>query len=69
LIVSFHVATGAAAGAVAGTRRGALALGLLTHLAGDFVPHQDIDSRRFEFGSGVTLVALLLRRAARQIPR
>src|SRR5512132_1285755 len=54
-IVPFHVATGAAAGAAAGTRRGALALGLLTHLAGDFVPHQDVDSRRFEFGSGVTL--------------
>ncbi len=59
MIVSLHVATGAAAGAAAGSRLAALALGLLAHLAGDRVPHQDIDSRRFEIGSGVALIALL----------
>jgi hypothetical protein len=59
VIVSLHVATGGAAGAAAGSRVGALVLGLLAHLAGDRVPHQDIDSRLFEMGSGVALMALL----------
>ncbi len=34
-------------------------LGLLLHLAGDRVPHEDIDDRRFEIGSGVAGVLLL----------
>jgi hypothetical protein len=59
VIVTLHVATGGAAGAAAGSRFGALALGLLAHLAGDRLPHQDIGSRRFEIGSGVALIALL----------
>jgi hypothetical protein len=59
VIVSLHVATGAAGGALAGSRRAALALGPLLHLAGDRLPHQDIADRRFEIGSGVAGVLLL----------
>src|SRR5215217_3792005 len=51
VIVSLHVATGAAGGA------------LLLHLAGDLVPHQDIGSRTFEVASGA---AALLFVAARR---
>lgn len=65
MIVSLHVATGAAAGAAVRSRLGALALGPLLHLVGDRVPHQDISSRRFEIGSGVAAVVLL---AARRGP-
>ena len=65
MIVSLHVASGAAVGAAARSRRAALALGLLAHLAGDCVPHHDIPSRRFELRSGVALLALVaLRRGA-----
>ena len=53
MIVSLHVATGAAAGMVAGTRPRALILGPLLHLAGDRMPHRDIPSRRFEIVSGL----------------
>jgi hypothetical protein len=59
VIVSLHVATGAAGGALAGSRGAALALGPLLHLAGDRLPHQDIADRRFEIGSGVAGVLLL----------
>jgi hypothetical protein len=59
MIVSLHVATGAAAGALAGSRGAALALGPLAHLAGDRMPHEDIRDRRFEIGSGVAAVLLL----------
>jgi hypothetical protein len=59
VIVSLHVATGAAGGALAGSRRAALALGPLLHLAGDRMPHQDIADRRFEIGSGIAAVLLL----------
>jgi hypothetical protein len=65
VIVSLHVATGAAAGALAGSRRRALLLGPALHLATDRVPHEDIPSRRFEIGSGLASVALL---AARRGP-
>lgn len=65
MIVSLHVATGAAAGALARSRPIALLLGPLVHLAGDRVPHDDIDSLGFEVGSGLTLLALL---AARRGP-
>jgi hypothetical protein len=65
VIVSLHVATGAAAGALVGSPRRALLLGPLLHLAGDRVPHQDIASRRFEIASGVAGVLLL---AARRGP-
>jgi hypothetical protein len=63
VIVSLHVATGAAGGVVARSRARALALGLALHLAGDLVPHQDIRSRRFEIASGALLLLwLALRR-------
>jgi hypothetical protein len=53
VIVSMHVASGAAAGAAVGSRTGALLLGPLLHLTGDLIPHRDIQSRRFEIGSGI----------------
>ncbi len=65
MIVSLHVATGAAAGALAGSRSRALLLGPLLHLAGDRFPHEDIRSRRFEIRSGIGSVVLL---AARRGP-
>ncbi len=65
LIVSLHVATGAAAGAAVASRLGALALGPLLHAAGDRMPHTDIASRGFETVTGVAAVlALGLRRGA-----
>jgi hypothetical protein len=59
VIVSLHVATGAAGGAVVRSRPAAVALGFLLHLIGDLIPHHDIRSPRFELWSGVTGVALL----------
>ena len=59
MIVSFHVASGAALGAAAPSRRAALALGLLAHAMADRVPHRDIPSRRFEIRSGVALLLLV----------
>ena len=59
MIVSMHVATGAAAGAAVGSRLGALALGPILHLVGDRIPHQDIASRNFEIASGVAGVLLI----------
>jgi hypothetical protein len=53
LIVSLHVATGAAAGAITRSRAAALALGPVLHAFGDAMPHHDIKSRRFEVASGV----------------
>jgi hypothetical protein len=54
-----HVATGAALGAAAGSRGRAVALGLASHALADAVPHTDIESRRFEIGSGLVLLGLL----------
>jgi hypothetical protein len=62
LIVSLHVATGAAGGALTRSRSGAIALGLVLHALGDAMPHQDIDSRRFEIGSGVACALALAAR-------
>jgi hypothetical protein len=59
VIVTLHVATGAAVGAAAGSRRAAIGLGLLAHLVGDGIPHHDIPSRRFEVRSGVALLLLI----------
>ena len=59
MIVSLHVASGAAIGAVAGSRRVAVGLGLLAHAAGDRIPHCDIASRRFELRSGAALLVLV----------
>jgi hypothetical protein len=59
MIVSMHVATGAALGALSGSRAAAVALGPLLHLACDRVPHEDIASRRFEIRSGLAELTLL----------
>ena len=59
MIVSLHVATGAAAGALAGTPLRALALGPLVHIVGDRMPHHDLGSRSFEIASGAGGVLLL----------
>jgi hypothetical protein len=65
VIVSLHVATGAAGGALVRSRVGAVVLGAALHALGDGMPHDDIDSRSFEIGSGV---AALLAVAARYGP-
>jgi hypothetical protein len=63
VIVSLHVATGAAAGAIVGSRRRAVALGVVLHFLGDVMPHEDVKSRPFEIASGVAaLLALAARR-------
>ena len=57
------MATGALAGALIGSRRGAVAAGVALHLAGDVTPHRDFPSRGFELGSGVVgVLALALAR-------
>ena len=65
MIVSLHVAMGAAAGAVLGSRVGALVAGPVLHAAGDRMPHHDIASRRFEAATGILAVLAL---AARRGP-
>ena len=59
MIVSLHVATGGALGALTGSRVAALALGPPLHLACDRVPHNDIADRGFEIRSGLFGLALL----------
>jgi hypothetical protein len=59
MITTLHVATGATVGAVAGSRRAALPLGMLAHFLGDVMPHRDIPSRTFETVSGVTALVLV----------
>jgi len=59
VIVSLHVATGAAAGALTRSRPIALLLGPVLHVAADHVPHEDIPDLRFEIGSGVAALVLL----------
>jgi hypothetical protein len=63
MIVSLHVASGAAVGSLAPSRRSAIVFGALMHLVGDRVPHEDIFNRRFELWSGVfALSAVAARR-------
>lgn len=63
MIVSLHVATGAALGAVTRSRTAALVLGPAVHLAGDVTPHEDIWPRSFEIVSGgACLLALAVAR-------
>src|SRR5207302_9052580 len=65
VIVSLHVATGGAVGALVRSRPLALLLGPALHLAGDRVPHEDIPDRSFEIASGLVALGLL---AARRGP-
>jgi hypothetical protein len=65
VIVSLHVATGAAVGTLVRSRSIALLLGPALHVAGDQVPHEDIPDRSFEIGSGLVALGLL---AARRGP-
>ena len=60
MIVSLHVATGGAAGALTRSRVAALALGPVLHALGDAIPHRDIPSQAFETGSGVACALALL---------
>jgi len=62
VIVSLHVTTGAAGGALAGSRAGAFVLGLALHGLGDAIPHHDIESQGFEIGSGATALLALAAR-------
>jgi hypothetical protein len=63
VISSLHVATGALAGALLGSRRGALYAGPLLHVAGDRMPHYDIDWRKFEVVTSIGgIVALAVAR-------
>lgn len=59
MIVSAHVASGAAGGLLVGSRLAAVALGVGLHALGDAIPHEDIPSRRFEVCSGVVGLAAL----------
>jgi hypothetical protein len=59
VIVSMHVATGAAGGVLAGSRRRAVLVGLVLHGICDWIPHEDLVSRRFEIRSGLALLGLL----------
>jgi hypothetical protein len=59
VIVSLHVATGAAAGALVRSRPVALALGPVLHVAADRFRHEDIPDESFEIGSGLATLALL----------
>jgi hypothetical protein len=59
VIVSMHVASGAAAGAATGSRRTALLAAPLLHALCDRIPHQDIASRRFEVLTGIGEVVAL----------
>jgi hypothetical protein len=59
VIVSLHVATGAAVGAFTRSRPIALLLGPVLHVVADRVPHEDIGSLRFEVGSGLATLTLL----------
>jgi hypothetical protein len=63
MIVSLHVASGAAVGLAARSRVTAIVLGALAHFLGDRVPHHDIPDRRFEIWSGAAaLAAVAVRR-------
>ncbi len=66
MIVSMHIATGAAAGALVRSRTAAVVLGATLHFLADRVPHEDMRSRRFETWCAV---AGGLARAAARGPR
>jgi hypothetical protein len=63
VIVSLHVATGGAVGALAGSPIRAALLGVVSHAAGDRMRHEDIPSHRYELVTGgAALFAIGLRR-------
>jgi hypothetical protein len=45
MICAVHALLGAAVGTLSGSREGALAAGLATHLLGDLLPHKDFDPK------------------------
>ena len=57
MIVSLHVASGAAAGALVRSRGTAALVGAALHALGDRIPHQDIASHWFETVSGAAGLA------------
>ena len=59
MIVSLHVASGAAAGAFLDSRLGALVAGPVLHALGDRIPHRDIPSTRFETLTGIGALGLV----------
>jgi hypothetical protein len=59
MIVSLHVATGAAAGVLLESRLAAIVAGPVLHLLGDRMPHHDIPSRPFETWTGVGALVLV----------
>lgn len=59
MIVSLHVASGAAAGALLDSRLAALVAGPVLHALGDRIPHRDIPSTQFETVSGIGALALV----------
>ena len=61
MIVSLHVATGAAVGALVGSRTGAFAAGPIAHALGDLTPHEDFPSTAFEALTGAAGILLLAR--------
>ena len=66
MIVGVHVATGGLAGALVGSSRRAVPVGLVLHVLGDAIPHRDFPSVRLELASGVAgVAALVLRRGFR----
>src|ERR671937_560212 len=59
MIVSLHVASGAAACAATRSRLLAVLLGVPLHLLADRVPHRDIPNRTFEIASGLAGLSVL----------
>jgi hypothetical protein len=59
MIVSMHVASGAAAGALLRSRGKAILVGAALHALGDRIPHQDVASRPFETLSGAAGIIAL----------
>ena len=59
MVVSLHVASGAAAGAATRSRLLAVLLGIPLHLLADRVPHRDIPNRTFEIASGLAGLSVL----------
>ena len=62
MIVLFHAASGAAAGALTRSRIGALALGPVLHVAADRVPHRHPAHTGWEYLAGSVALGALARR-------